>query len=242
MAHWTKYKRTDVSNVLKEAYRELKNYKSEVDKEKSKYNIYLKDDNYKKAFSRFKEKIKEIPPKRKDAVLMISECITIPRELKQEDYKKFSQIVLEYNDKLLGKENRLHFALHKDEPNARPHIQTSYMPIQDGKWNAKKIMDRDFLKNYHKGLQEECEKKLGYYVLIENEEKGKHLSFEEFKKTDINYYKNLNKHLWNENIELKEENNKLINENLELKEELSKYTKHIYEHENWEKDFTKNTR
>ena len=152
---------------MKEAFRSIDSKSEYYDKEKSSHNKYLW--NEEQAAERLKKAL-EIKH-RKDAVILMTEIITLPKEVKPKDRNLFWKAVIDFNNQKLGKENLIYGAVHYDE--FSPHLHIAYTPIKEGKFKCKEIMNREFLTNYHNELQDHIDKVFNYRVSIIRDELDK---------------------------------------------------------------------
>lgn len=98
---------------------------------------------------------------RKDAVRMADIVVTAPPNVPAEDLETFFRATTEFlQGKTGGVENCLGAYVHMDE--STPHMHFSFMPRVDGKFNAKKLICRDWLLTLHDDLQAYLEPILGY--------------------------------------------------------------------------------
>lgn len=181
--HWTKLKSNDVKRVLNEIYRDYEKqeqYKNNVNLERSRLNENLIKRDKEEVINKLNADKEKTPLRRKDAVVVMSAVITLPKEVKREDKNKFFKLCIDFNNNKLGENNLLYAVEHNDE--TTPHLHIGYEPLKDEKWQCKNIMNRDFLKSYHKELQEFFDKNFNYKITIENEIKKEHKDFETFKK------------------------------------------------------------
>lgn len=183
MAHWKKFKLGDSKRIMREAFRECDSKSEFYDKEKSKRNVYLW--NYQKATERLNKRLEDIPKRKKDTVILMNEVITLPKQVRKEDQRKFFNTVIHFDAEKLGAENLIFACVHNDE--LTPHLHIAFTPIKEGKWNCKQIMNRNFLKSYHKELQERINQVFDYDIMIERSDLEKELDPRlEFKKYKAN--------------------------------------------------------
>lgn len=179
MAHWLKNKEADAKRIMHEAFRSIDSQSEYFDKSKSKNNKYLWSE--KDAAERLKRAL-EIKH-RKDAVVLMSEIITLPKEVKPKDKNLFWKSVIDFNNQKLGKENLIYCAIHYDE--FSPHMHIAYTPIKEDRFQCKNIMNQQFLQNYHNELQEYIDKVFNYHVSVIRDEIDKQfnkwLEYKEYK-------------------------------------------------------------
>lgn len=102
---------------------------------------------------------------RKDAVVMADMVVTKPQNVPDEDAYKFFAYSYMYLGQKVGRENMMGGYVHMDEKT--PHIHMPFTPVLDGKFNYKKLCDRTFYQQFHKGLGDFLEEKMGYRPQIE---------------------------------------------------------------------------
>lgn len=177
MAHFQKFKLTDCKKVMKEAYREIDSKSEHYKKDESINNLYWKD--YKEVSENLDRIIKDYKPPRKDIVILINEVITAPKDLKEEDINRFFIEVGNYTKEKLGADGTAYFVIHKDE--YAPHAHISYYALKDGKWSSKYMLNKEFLRDYHKDLNKHMKEYLGYSVEIVKDKEEPHLTYSEYK-------------------------------------------------------------
>lgn len=113
---------------------------------------------------------------RKDAVRMVKVIIHQPDYLGRETNLDFFNSAEKALKKKFGSENMVVAALHQDEP-GQPHMHFSFVPFtKDNRLCAKEIINRNMLKTFHK----EIENEIGYKITLEEPEKRKTLSKENY--------------------------------------------------------------
>lgn len=189
VCHIQKFKSSDVKGMQIHNQRESKNSKNtDIDPNKTHLNIDLHNENSINYNKQVKEIIKDgykgSKAIRKDAVVMTSTLVT-------SDSKFFSEMPLgrqmeffkqsyEYFKDRYGSENIVSAVVHFDEKT--PHMHLCSVPItEDGKLSAKKILDRNSLRE----IQDKLPKHLnscGFDVQrgIEGSDK-KHIEITKFK-------------------------------------------------------------
>ncbi len=102
-------------------------------------------------------------------VTMVSCVITLPKDFKG-DERLFFEECKKYLDGIFGADNCASAWVHKDEK--QPHLHCKYTPvIKDGdrlQFNAKKIVNRDFLRAFHAKLEKHLADVFGHPVGIIN--------------------------------------------------------------------------
>lgn len=158
MAHMQKFSGASAHHIIGHCFREESNHSlkyqttSEIDTSRSHLNRHL-DIHNNKPHEFFENRKKEIGVKRKDQVTLIDWVITLPRELCDIDYDQqlsFFVSCANFVAKRYGEENLVGAYCHFDE--TTPHIHLPFMPIKDGKFQAKNIVNRADLNSFHTDL------------------------------------------------------------------------------------------
>lgn len=102
---------------------------------------------------------------RKDAVVMADMVVTLPPNVPPEDAYKFFWNSYQYIADRVGRGNLMGGYVHMDE--TTPHMHVPFTPILDGRFNYKKMCDRNFYQTFHKGLGDRLEQKMGYRPEVE---------------------------------------------------------------------------
>lgn len=157
--HNEKYKVSDIVGIHREQFREYKNkmlYKNDVNHELTKNNIYFEmSENGKNWYSQVKqakESTSLITGKavRKDAVVLCSTVESVPQSWDEESCKNYFLDKAKWYDSYLqekagvDKNCMLSVCVHFDE--STPHATYAWLPMKDGKLQARNILTRDFLK------------------------------------------------------------------------------------------------
>lgn len=182
MAHFEKYGIGDAQRVLNEAERKTDSKSEYYDTNKSINNKTLihASMGLKTLLNEWqKDNNKQI---RKNGVILINEIMTRPKNLKEEDTEKFYLLVAEYTKKKLHSKGVYSLIIHNDEYTQHAHI--SYLALNEdtNKWQARNMLNRTFLNEYHADLEKFICKSLGYLVEIRKDNKEEHLTQEEYKK------------------------------------------------------------
>lgn len=182
MAHFTKYKIGDAQRVQNEAERKTDSKSEYFDANKSNTNKTLIEakTGLKTLINEWqKDNNKTI---RKNGVILINEIITKPKNLKEEDQDKFYLLVSEYTKKKLHSAGVYSLIIHNDEYTQHAHI--SYLALNENtnRWQAREMLNKSFLNDYHRDLENYIYKALGYLVEIRKDNKEEHLSHEDYKK------------------------------------------------------------
>ncbi len=189
VCHIQKFKNSDVKGLQIHNQRESdKSKNTDIDKSKSHLNIDLHNDmsiNYNKQVKEIiKQGYKGSKAIRKDAVVMASTLVTSDNkffsEMPLDKQLEFFKQSYEYFKDRYGSENIVSAVVHLDEKT--PHMHLCSVPItEDGKLSAKKILDRNSLRE----IQDELPKHLkacGFEIErgVEGSDK-KHIEINKFK-------------------------------------------------------------
>lgn len=181
MAHFEKYGIGDAQRVLNEAERKTDSKSEYFNPNKSNTNRTLiqAPTGLKTLINEWqKDNQKQI---RKNGVILINEIMTRPKNLKEEDTEKFYLLVAEYTKKKLHSKGVYSLIIHNDEYTQHAHI--SYLALNEdtNKWQARNMLNRTFLNEYHADLEKFICESLGYLVEIRKDNKEEHLTHEEYK-------------------------------------------------------------
>lgn len=205
VCHFGKYKSVNVFGLQKHNQRENKNYSNiDLDTSKSHLNYDLINPtpiNFRNTINNLiKEKRKSDKAIRKDAVVYC-ECIISSdqnffKNLSEDRQKLFFRESLEFLGKKLGKDNIISANVHLDE--TTPHMHVGFVPIHGSSLSAKKVLNRNFLRDIHDKMPKFL-KENGFDIERGKENaKIKHLETKDFKRA---YQSELN-NLENEKIKL----------------------------------------
>lgn len=194
--HLSKYKSSNIVGLQRHNQRENKNYSNQdVDTSMSSLNYDLV--NSKKIS--FTKKVKDIIDTkrtskraiRKDAVTY-SECIISSdndffRKLDIKEQQRFFEVSLKFLENRIGKDNIISANVHLDE--STPHMHLGFVPMNlDGSLSAKKMINRNFLREIQENLPYTLQKNGFDIQRGEKDNKVKHI--------DQKIYKsNLNKEI-----------------------------------------------
>lgn len=170
MAHFDKVA-DGWKQVLNHDYRKQTDKRENIDKSLSHLNYDLIDRNDPWKF--VEDKIEESKATggrfQKGTVILIENVVTIPIDFKG-DERLFFEENKRVLDKHFGSDNCVSAIVHRDEPGARPHLHTKYVPMiekektyKDGRkktikqFSAKELLNQSYLSYYHDQLQEELE-------------------------------------------------------------------------------------
>ena len=206
MANVQKYTKTQIGNLLKHCDRsdpDRKYANQEINKSKTHLNYNLAPTHEGKTDFEFcVERCQNLKVlKRKDVNYMASWLITLPKDFKG-DSKDFFKASYNFLESKYGKENVVGAYVHMDE--TTPHMHFSFVPVYHDlekgvdKVNAKKLLNKEHLENFHSELQNYLDNHLEQHCIVVNDEtmkmkKLKNKSVEDLKKevknNIINYEK-----------------------------------------------------
>ena len=107
---------------------------------------------------------------RKDAVRMADVVVTLPPNVPESDLRAFFELTTDFlEERTGGRENCLGAYVHMDE--TTPHLHYAFIPIVEGRFNAKKMLNRQWFKTLHDDLQEYLTRKLGYMPAVKDTER-----------------------------------------------------------------------
>lgn len=190
MARVDSYTKADSKKILREHFRELQDYKNNVDLSKSRSNkIY---GNYKNAndfMLAAQRRVNEIMAGRdvQKQTNVISEwVVSLPKDLKEGNEERFFDTVYEFCEARYGKQNVIGAFVHNDETN--PHIHVCFVPEAVSRKTNKKtvssasLLTRKELSSFQTDLENQCTSVFGQSKLIRNgKTKGEQLSMEQLK-------------------------------------------------------------
>lgn len=157
-AHYTRWQGIDRPDIVRE----------NIDKERTHLNYVIGTDGA--SWNVIKARIDAVQESagkkvRKDAVVMADIVVTAPRNVPERDLERFFEGVYEYLAAHVGADNMLGGYVHMDE--TTPHMHAPFTPIKDGKFNFKGLCPRSFYQQFHKGLGDFLESRMGYRPEIE---------------------------------------------------------------------------
>ncbi|MBR3310940.1 MAG: plasmid recombination protein [Solobacterium sp.] len=175
MAHCEKYKRADTSAMFIHYERmpdhQLSNKDIDTARSHLNYNVAANDQPLPQ-HKFLAIRLKQIQTNnRKNQNVVCDWVITQPRDVKEQDSRAFFLAVYKFASERYGKENVVSAYVHMDEIGQTPHMHFCFMPVEkleDGtkKLNAKVIVDRAELQQFHPDLQKAIDEALGYHVSI----------------------------------------------------------------------------
>lgn len=157
--HNEKFKYSDLGGIHREQFREYKDkmlYKNDVNHALTRNNLYFEmTENGKKWFAHVKqakESTSLITGKavRKDAVVLCSTVESVPQSWNEETCRDYFLDKARWYDSYLQEKAgvdsgcMLSVCVHFDE--STPHATYAWLPMKDGKLQARNILTRDFLK------------------------------------------------------------------------------------------------
>ena len=106
---------------------------------------------------------------RKDAITLCDWVVTVPPDVREEDYRKFFETTYDFVEKRYGADNMLGGWVHMDE--TTPHIHIAFTPVverEDGRlaFSAKTMINKGDLDSFHNQLSRTLERSLGYSCQI----------------------------------------------------------------------------
>lgn len=158
--HLSKYKTSNIVGLQRHNQRENKNYSNQdIDKSMSNLNFDLVNSQK----ISFTKKVKDIIDTkkttkraiRKDAVTYC-ECIISSdndffRKLDINEQQRFFDVSLKFLENRIGKDNIVSATVHLDE--TTPHMHLGFVPMNlDGSLSAKKMINRNFLREIQENL------------------------------------------------------------------------------------------
>ena len=181
MAHYDKFTRTQVGGVLEhnsrtDATRPHNHSNEDIDPSRTKDNYELHDRGGLTAQQKLKQRLSEVHcMQRDDVIVMASLVVTLPKDVRPEDERKFFQSVYDYACKVHGRENIVNATVHKDE--TTPHIHIGFVPVIQAvskkgeiyeKVRCRDIIKKSYLNRLHDDLSDHVANDLGYEVSILN--------------------------------------------------------------------------
>lgn len=190
--HVEKYTKTALGNMLKHYSREQKDPEC-----RDNININLTQYNYNLAPQRevsdlqfIQQRLEEVKHLNRDDVNIIADwIITLPKDFKG-DEEKFFQTAYKGFCSRYEEQNVVSAWVHKDEPQAMPHMHFCFMPIQRTvdknnhdieKLNAKAILNRQELKEIHPFMERYLERNHVHAHLLNEKTRDGNKSVKELK-------------------------------------------------------------
>lgn len=192
MAHLDKFTRTDSRGVLKEAYRELRKYKNNVDTSLSMNNYSMEGiKSSKEALKRVDARCAEVMNGRKmqkQTNVVVSCAYTLPEyfyDKPVDEQRKCFDAVYSFIQDRYGKENVIDGVVHNDE--TTPHMTVYTVPVTTSRKtgnitvsSASLCTQKEF-NTFHKDLESYMEKAFGVKGLALNGRTKGNFTLEELK-------------------------------------------------------------
>lgn len=192
MAHLDKFTRTDSQGVLKEAYRELRKYKNNVDTSLSMNNYSMEGiKSSKEALKRVDARCVEVMNGRKmqkQTNVVVSCAYTLPEyfyDKPADEQRKCFDAVYRFIQDRYGKENVIDGVVHNDE--TTPHMTVYTVPVTTSRKtgnitvsSASLCTQKEF-NTFHKDLESYMEKEFGVKGLALNGRTKGNFTLEELK-------------------------------------------------------------
>lgn len=228
MAHIQKHKRHEIGHLLNENRRAPEALKRDnVDSSRTHLNVRIVDHDIEFINDKIRRHEEIVNRKiRKDAVIMTSIVITLPANVPREREFEFFQRVHDFCVSVTGgPTNCVSSFIHRDE--TTPHLHFNFTPVMQGKFNAKKMVNREFYKKFHSDCADYVEDKMGFRPAILKEDKYENVANEllpylksikdiskreKIKKVLMDYMREQDTRI----NQLMEENQKLADKNQEL--------------------------
>lgn len=235
MAHLTKYKRNQLTHILKhdERARDLNgdyikfgNKSIDTSRTHLNYNLHERNDglsDYDYILSKGKQHLAKNVVNRDDVNWVGSWVVTLPQSLEKEGLelqRKFFEEATAFLEKRYGYDNIVGAYVHNDE--TTPHMHVKILPIfydekkKKVRMSAKDMFDIHELKKFHDDLEKHMKQAFGFEVGI----KGNSFSKDDkASKRTIDELKRETLQLEDETTKLKEDNELLKHMNSDLKKE-----------------------
>lgn len=228
MAHMIKLSGPGATHILGHCQREhtddhLKYHtKSDIDPSQTHLNVSFCPHGQPTPY--FQERRESVGVKRKDQVTLVSWVVTLPRELlklPREKQVAFFRSCSDFVANRYGQDNFVGGFVHFDE--TTPHIHMLFMPVLNGRFCAKKMLNKRDLSAFHKDLAAHlaADKSLKFKVTEKMIVPGKtkeNKTIEELKKgvRQNETLKKENEQLTGEIVQKKKQKKELLDRNEEL--------------------------
>ena len=166
-----KNKMSDVKGKEMEQERKGKISNPDIDLERTNLNFDFVDDN-RTLYHRVKSRVDDLKENgsrvQKNSVVMYSNVITVPKDVAEawgeEKTTKYFRSCYKFFCEEFGKENVVSAKVHFDE--TAPHMHLHFIPVnkENGKLQARVVMNREKINYIHDKLPEYL-KELGFYVV-----------------------------------------------------------------------------
>lgn len=179
MARAEKFKRNDLVPVLKEGFRDLKEYRNNVDETRTEQNYTYGYQTWKEAISKAKERELEIMDGKinKQSKPLISWVVPYPKRPTSVSTHDFFEAVRDYMVKRYGEENVIAVCVHMDE--TTPHCHCYIVPEVISRKNGKRtvsvgsLLDQKHLASFHPEFDDYMYERFDERNLIEKPEDEK---------------------------------------------------------------------
>ena len=179
MAHVEKFKRKDMVPVLKEGFRDLKEYRNNVDETRTEQNYTYGCQTWKETISKAKARELEIMDGKIDkrSRPLFSWVVTYPKGRTSVSEHDFFEGVRDYMSDHYGAANVMAICVHMDE--TTPHCHCYIVPEVESRCSGKttvstaSLLDRKHLKEFHPDFNEYMYERFGERNLIKKPEEEK---------------------------------------------------------------------
>lgn len=177
MAHMEKFKQVDLVPVLKEGFRDLKEYRNDVDETRTEQNYTFGCQTWKQVTVRAKQRAQEIMGDKKlnkKANPLFSWVVTYPKGRTSVSERDFFEGVRDYMSDLYGEANVMAVCVHMDE--TTPHCHCYIVPEATSRKTGERtvstasLLDKKHLQRFHKDFDEFMYERFGERNLIERAE------------------------------------------------------------------------
>ena len=174
-----KVSRDELTPVLREAFRDLKDeqYKNDVDPSRSDLNYTIGCQSRKELVSKMQARCDEIMEGKKlnkTAKPLFSWVVTYPVRHPEIDEKAFFEAVNDFMVETYGKDNVMAVCVHKDE--TTPHAHCFVVPEAISRKNGKRtvsvasLLDREHLQSFHGKMDDFMYERFGIHNTVRLEE------------------------------------------------------------------------
>lgn len=158
-----------------------------IDRERThlNYNLAEKDQPLKQTDFIKKRKNEVKHRNRKDLRVMCDWVVTLPKEIKPTDTRKFFEETYTFLNERYGRENVISAYVHMDE--TTPHMHYAFVPtiydreLKDYKISAKDLFTLGELRSFHSDLENYLETSLGYNCGVSTNHKNINLNLRKYK-------------------------------------------------------------
>ena len=234
MAHLTKYKKNQLTHILKHDerakdsngdYIKFGNKSIDTSRTHLNYNLHERNDglsDYEYILSKGKQHLAKNVINRDDVNWVGSWVVTLPKSLEKEGLelqRKFFEEATDFLEKRYGYDNIVGAYVHNDE--TTPHMHVKVLPIfydekkKKMRMSAKDVFDKAELGIFHADLEKHMKQAFGYEVGI----RGNSFSKDEKASKRTEELKQETLQLEDESAKLKEDNDLLRHMNKDLKGE-----------------------